>query len=60
VPDTAPDRGVFDLAARRTLLQPLAGRTVAYAFTPSGAIAWEAPTGLTLEWTNAGQPKSGC
>jgi hypothetical protein len=90
---------VFDLAARRTLLQPLAGRAVAYAFTPSGAIAWESPTslltrgsplmlqavgfdpsslqegpietldtgdlappldftGLTLEWTNAGQPKS--
>jgi hypothetical protein len=90
---------VFDLAARRSLRQPLAGAAMAYAFAPTGAIAWEAPTdpgtvgsplmlqavgfnpaslkegpietldtgdlgdslqfiGLTLEWVNAGQPKS--
>ena len=90
---------VFDLATRRSLHQPLAGAAVGYAFAPTGAIAWEAPTspgtvgsplmlqavgfdpsslkkgpietldtgdlapslhftGLTLEWINAGQPKS--
>lgn len=90
---------VFDLAARRSLRQPLAGAAVAYAFASTGAIAWEAPispgiasaplmlqavgfdpstleegpietldtgdlggslqfTGLTLDWYNAGQPKS--
>jgi len=90
---------IFDLATRRSLRQPLAGAAVAYAFAPTGAIAWEAPTspgtvgsplvlqavgfdpstlkegpietldtgdlsaslhftGLTLEWIDAGQPKS--
>jgi hypothetical protein len=90
---------VFNLVTRRSLHQPLAGAAVAYAFAPTGAIAWEAPTspgtmgsplmlqavgfdpstlkegpietldtgdlagplqftGLTLEWMNAGQPKS--
>lgn len=90
---------VFNLTARRSLRQRLAGAAVAYAFSPAGAIAWEAPTspgttgspltlqavgfnpsglekglietldtgalgsslqftGLTLQWTNAGQPKS--
>lgn len=90
---------VFNLAMRRSLRQPLSGAAVAYAFAPTGAIAWEAPTspgtlgsplmlqavgfnpsslkegpietldtgdlagslhftGLTLQWINAGQPKS--
>jgi hypothetical protein len=34
---------VFNLAARRSLRQPLAAGAVAYAFAPRGAIAWEAP-----------------
>ena len=90
---------VFDLRARRSLRQPLAGAAVAYVFASTGAMAWEAPTspgiaseplmlqvvgfdpsslqegpietldsgdlgaslqftGLTIEWSNAGQPKS--
>jgi hypothetical protein len=90
---------VFELSARRSLRQPLAGAATAYAFAATGAIAWEAPTspgtvgsplmlqavgfspaslkkgpietldtgdlgaslhfsGLTLEWVNAGEPKS--
>ena len=90
---------VFSLTNRRSLRQPLAGATVAYAFSWAGAIAWEAPTtpgtagsplilqavgfdssslkegqiatldtgalgsslkftGLTLQWTNAGQAKT--
>ena len=94
-----PGGAVFNLVTRRSLHQPLAGAAVAYAFAPTGAIAWEAPTspgtmgsplmlqavgfdpstlkegpietldtgdlagplqfaGLTLEWINAGQPKS--
>jgi hypothetical protein len=35
---------VFDLVTGRSLHQPLAGAATAYAFTPTGAIAWEAPT----------------
>jgi hypothetical protein len=35
---------VFDLDARRSLRQALAGAAVAYAFASTGAIAWEAPT----------------
>jgi hypothetical protein len=90
---------VFNLVTRRSLHQSLAGAAAAYAFAPTGAIAWEASTspgtmgsplmlqavgfdpsslkegpvetldtgdlagplqftGLTLEWVNAGQPKS--
>lgn len=35
---------VFDLVTGRSLRQRLAGAAVAYAFAPTGAIAWEAPT----------------
>ena len=35
---------VFNLTTRRSLRQTLAGAAVAYAFSPAGAIAWEAPT----------------
>jgi hypothetical protein len=35
---------VFNLTGRRSLRQPLAAAPVAYAFSPAGAIAWEAPT----------------